>query len=60
MEPDMSDNTTQPEEVRVGLVLPKSLRDDLKITAIKQDKTLQELATQVFSDYLTKQQEAAA
>ena len=56
----MSDNTTQPEEVRVGLVLPKSLRDDLKITAIKQDKTLQELATQVFSDYLTKQQEAAA
>lgn len=55
----MNDQTHETDDlIRVSLFLSRELRDGLKIAAIKQGKTMQEIASQVFTDFLEKQEAA--
>lgn len=54
----MSYEEPKPDEARMSLAIPKSMRDELKIMAIKQGRTLQEIALQAFTDFMEKQEAA--
>jgi plasmid stability protein len=40
--------------VRVGLNLPEEVRDELKIAAIREKKTMEQLAAEIFRSVLFK------
>lgn len=55
----MPDSTQSDPVKRVGVFLPKTMRDALKILAIKEDKTVQDLGVEAFSTLLKNRKEAA-
>jgi hypothetical protein len=55
----MNKQDQQEKEARIGVAMPKSMRDQLKILAVKRDKTVQDLAFEAIS-FMLNEQEAAA
>lgn len=58
----MSTEPAQPEQQeisKINLIVPKSMHVDLKIRAIHEDKTLQELVFEAVSLYMNQKKEAA-